>query len=276
MTPVAIRFLLSFAPGEDVDGPLSEALGEFQVSWFEAASGVTLYAERADAEAVGSALVAAGLTVLEREEEADRDWVAASAALRTAVVVGRYLLDPHDGERAAPAGSRRRIHLPAARAFGTGSHESTRIAVRLLAQEMVPGAVVLDVGCGAGTLAFVAAREGAERVVAFDLDLDAAFATREHARTNGVQNVAAFAGPLEALLGGPRFGLVVANMLQEEVRPLLGGIRGILAEGGTLLTSGQLRVREEEWLAVLSSEGFGEFRLAAEGEWLGVAASRLP
>ena len=158
MTPVAIRFLLSFAPGEDVDGPLSEALGEFQVSWFEAASGVTLYAERADAEAVGSALVAAGLTVLEREEEADRDWVAASAALRTAVVVGRYLLDPHDGERAAPAGSRRRIHLPAARAFGTGSHESTRIAVRLLAQEMVPGAVVLDVGCGAGTLAFVAAR----------------------------------------------------------------------------------------------------------------------
>jgi ribosomal protein L11 methyltransferase len=270
----ATRWLLSFPAGTNVDDLLAESLAEFQVSWVDGPSGVQLWSERDEESAVRTALESARIEILERTEEAERDWVAESAGLRSPVSVGRYLLDPHDGNRATPAGSLSRIHLPAARAFGTGSHESTRIAVRLLRQEMVPGTVVLDVGCGAGTLAFVAEREGAARVVAFDLDLDAALATREHARTNRVRGVQAFAGPSAALRPGGRFGLVVANMLQEELSPLLGQVRELLADGGTLLTSGQLRAREEEWLGVLSSEGFGSFRLAVENEWLGVAATR--
>jgi ribosomal protein L11 methyltransferase len=276
VTPVggAIRWALSFPGGTSVDDLLTEALSEFQVSWVDGPSGVRLWSGCDEESAVTAALESAGIEVLERAEEAERDWVAESAALRSPVTVGRYLLDPHDGNRATPPGCWSRIHLPAARAFGTGSHESTRIAVRLLRQEMVPGTVVLDVGCGAGTLAFVASLEGAARVVAFDLDLDATLATREHARTNRVLGVSAFAGPSSALRPGGRFGLVVANMLQEELSPLLGQIRELLADGGTLLTSGQLRAREEEWLGVLSSEGFGCFRLAVENEWLGVAATR--
>ncbi len=270
----AIRWVLSFPEGMSVDDILMESLSEFQVSWVNGPSGFRLWSLRDEESAVSAALESAGIEVLEREEEAERDWVAESAALRSAVTVGRYLLDPHDGARATPPGGRSRIHLPAARAFGTGSHESTRIAVRLLQQEMVPGTVVLDVGCGAGALAFIAAMEGAAHVVALDLDLDAAFATREHANTNGVRGVSPFAGPLAALRPGGWFGLVVANMLQEELSPLLGQIRKLLADGATLLTSGQLCAREEEWLGELSTKGFGGFRLAVENEWLGVAATR--
>ena len=270
----AIRFSLSFPAGEDADAALSESLGEFEVSWVEGPSGIRLWCGRDAEPGVRGALESARIAVLERFEEPGRDWVAESAALRTPVAVGCYLLDPHDGAMAASPGSRTRIHLPAARAFGTGSHESTRIAIRLLRQEMVPGTAVLDVGCGAGTLAFVASREGASRVVAFDIDPDAALATREHARTNGIGGVAAFVGPSSALRAEGRFGLAVANMLQEELSPLLGEIRELLAAGGTLLTSGQLRSREDEWLAALSAAGFGDFRLAAENEWLGVAATR--
>jgi ribosomal protein L11 methyltransferase len=270
----AIRLSLSFPREAVIDELLSEAIGEFEVSWVEGTSGVRLWCGRDVEKAVRAELEAAGVVVEERAEEPDRDWVAESAALRTPVAVGPYLLDPHDGAMAARSGNRTRIHLPAARAFGTGSHESTRIAVRLILQELVPGTDVLDVGCGAGTLAFVAAMAGASRVVAFDIDPDAALATREHARANGVAGIAAFAGPTSALRAAGRFGLVVANMLQEELAPLLGEVRELLAEGGTLLTSGQLRTREEEWLAVLSDAGFGDFRLAAENEWLGVAATK--
>ena len=102
----------------------------------------------------------------------------------------RYLFDPHDGSLAtAPPPGVRRLFLPAVRAFGTGSHESTRLAVRLLLSENLRGACVLDVGCGTGTLAFVAALEGASHVVAFDVDREAVFATREQARVNGIPRV---------------------------------------------------------------------------------------
>lgn len=213
------------------------------------------------------ALGASGLSTF-REESTD--WVSASAALRRAVLVERYLFDPHDGDlaTAAPPGVRR-LFLPAVRAFGTGSHESTRLAVRLLLAEDLRGARVLDVGCGAGTLAFVAALEGAARVVAFDVDREAAFATREQARANGVPRVAAFAGPLEALAGAARFDVIAANMIHEEIAPLLPALRAHLAPEGRLLCSGQLAEREREWEDLLRKEGFRQVRALRENEWLG-------
>ena len=263
--------------GKDPDEVLFEALAGLQVSWTSDGEGTQLWAEGGSAEKVREALRMSGLAPLSEEEEPDRDWVSESAALRRPVPVGRYLLDPHDGERATSPGRRTRLSVPAARAFGTGSHESTRLAVRLLLQEIVPGASVLDVGCGAGTLAFVAASEGASPVVAFDLDPDAAFATRRHGAAGGPapRSVRIFAGPLAALRGGVRFDIIVANMLEEELAPLLISLAGLLETGGLLLTSGQLRERETPWLLELSAAGFGAFRIVAENEWLGVAATRV-
>jgi ribosomal protein L11 methyltransferase len=269
----AIRWDLSFGAGADPDSLLTEALAEFQVSWVTEGEAVRLWAEAEDSGAVREALRAAGIAVRAEETEPDKDWVAESAALRTAVAVGRFLFDPHEGERASPALGRTRIHLPAARAFGTGSHESTRLAVRLLLQELVPGQDVLDVGCGAGTLSFVAALQGAGRIVALDLDPDSAVATREHARSNTIAGVSMLAGPVAAIRSGPRFDLVVANMLQEEVSPILSDVRDLLRDGGSFLTAGQLRAREAEWLGELAAHGFGDFRTVCEGEWLGVAST---
>jgi ribosomal protein L11 methyltransferase len=224
---------------------------------------------------VGDALAhlgALGLPGLLTFEEESTDWVAESAALRKAVFVERYLFDPHEGELATSAPPRvRRLHLPAVRAFGTGSHESTRLAVRLLLAENLVGARVLDVGCGTGTLAFVAALEGARHVVAFDLDREAAFATREQARANSVPRVAAFAGPLEALAPHARFEVIVANMIHEETAPLLPALRARLTRGGRLLCSGHLVERRGEWEGLLRREGFREVRSIQENEWLGSA-----
>ncbi len=219
-----------------------------------------------------AALDALGASGLLTFKEEFTDWVSASAALRSSVLVDRYLFDPHDGSLATPAPPGvRRLYLPAVRAFGTGSHESTRLAVRLLLAEDLAGARVLDVGCGTGTLAFVAALEGAGRVVAFDLDREAAFATREQARANGIPRVYAFAGPLEALAPRARFDVIAANMIHEETAPLLAALRAHLAPGGRLLCSGQLVEREGEWEILLRKEGFRPVRSLRENEWLGTA-----
>ena len=229
-------------------------------------------AANSNARAYAARLDALGFRGLFTFEEKTTDWVAESAALRRSVIVERYLLDPHDDQLAAnPPLGVRRLHLPAARAFGTGSHESTRLGVRLLLWENLCGVRVLDVGCGTGTLAFVAALEGARQVVALDLDRDAAFATREQARGNGIQRVAAFAGPLEALRPTARFDVIVANMIQEEVAPLLPVLRAHLAPEGRLLCSGQLLERRGDWEDLLRTGGFRFVRSIEENEWFGSA-----
>ncbi|HSB63672.1 MAG TPA: 50S ribosomal protein L11 methyltransferase [Thermoanaerobaculia bacterium] len=252
---------------------LFEGLGELQFSSTAAPDGrLFLWVDSSDLELALSALAELGARGLSTFEEESTDWVAESAALRKAVLVESYLFDPHDADLAtAPPEGVRRLFLPAVRAFGTGSHESTRLAVRLLLSEDLRGARVLDVGCGTGTLAFVAALEGAGRVVALDVDREAAFATRAQARANGISRVSAFAGPLDAVRDEARFDLVVANMIHEEIAPIFPMLRAHLAPGGRLLCSGQLVDREGEWEILLRKEGFRNVRALRENEWLGTA-----
>ncbi len=266
-----MRIEIPAAQSGSLEEILFEGLGDLQFSSTAAPDGrLFIWVDSTDVSDALARLAALGLPGLSTFKEEFTDWVSASAALRKSVLVERYLFDPHDGDRAAPAPPGvRRLYLPAVRAFGTGSHESTRLAVRLLLAEDLRGAHVLDVGCGTGTLAFVAALEGAGRVVAFDLDREAAFATREQALANAVPRVAAFAGPLEALRPSARFDVVAANMIHEETAPLLPALRARLAPGGRLLCSGQLVEREGEWEDLLRKEGFRKVRSLRENEWLG-------
>src|SRR5512141_2540608 len=126
----AARVTIAGAPA-GLEDLLFELLADVPCSWTRQGDDVTIWAERGNADAVRDVLAREGLTFTEEREE-PRDWVAHAAGLQKAVTVGRYLLDPHDGERATPAGGRVRLHVPAERAFGTGSHESTRIALSLL------------------------------------------------------------------------------------------------------------------------------------------------
>lgn len=270
----AVRIEVPAAQASKIDDEdLFERMGDVPFASTQSANGdFWIWVEPEHLEAARGALERAGARGLLTFEEKTTDWVAESAALRRAVLVERYLLDPHEGALASrPAAGVRRLYLPAARAFGTGSHESTRLALRLLLSEDLRGARALDVGCGAGTLAFVAALEGARHVVAFDLDRDAAFATREQARANRIPRLAAFAGPLEALRRTARFDVVVANMIQEEVAPLLPVLCAHLAPGGRFLASGQLVERRGEWEDLLRTRGFRLVRALSENEWLGTA-----
>lgn len=275
---MAVRTFTLTSPQDtpDLDSLLPEVLEGVSCSWVEHPDrSVTLWVDGPDAEDVRLRLRATGVRITDERDEEERDWVEESAALRRAVAVGKYLFDPHEGERASPPGRLRRIHLPAARAFGTASHESTRLAVRLLQAVSLRGLTVADAGCGAGTLGFVAMLEGAARVVAFDIDPDAAFATREHARDNAIDGVMTLAGSTAALKSGsPWADAVVANMLREELLPLLPDLGRILPSGGLLLTSGQLVEAETPFLSELDEAGFEAFLLLKENEWLATASRK--
>jgi ribosomal protein L11 methyltransferase len=106
------------------------------------------------------------------------------------------------------------------RAFGTGEHATTRLALALLLEGIEPGDTVLDVGTGSGILALGALRLGAARAVALDLDPVACRTAARNAERNELA-VALFCGTPAALAPAARFDLVVANELQARLAPFV-------------------------------------------------------
>lgn len=123
--------------------------------------------------------------------------------------------------------------------FGSGSHPTTRIMLGELQQRMAPGASVFDVGTGSGVLAVAAARLGAARVVAVDIEAEAVEITRANAAGNGVAGLVSASTTDAAAVAGT-FDVVVANLTAAVLAGLAGALVAAVASDGVLLLSGLL------------------------------------
>jgi ribosomal protein L11 methyltransferase len=132
-----------------------------------------------------------------------------------------------------------RVDIDPGAAFGLGDHPSTILTLRLLRRAWWAGATVLDVGCGSGVLAVVAARLGAPYVEAIDVAPAAVDATIDNASRNGVAGtVAASSRPLASI--DETFDLVLANLLAPTLVELAPDLRRVVAPSGELVVSGVL------------------------------------
>ncbi|MBM3460451.1 MAG: methyltransferase domain-containing protein [Armatimonadetes bacterium] len=158
-------------------------------------------------------------------------------------------------------------------AFGTGWHESTRLALQALERVVRPGDRVLDLGTGSGVLSIAAAKLGA-RCLAVDIDPVALDNARENLALNGVADrVEVVCGSLDAVREAG-FDGIVANIQTNVLVPLLGDLRGRLRRGGRLLLSGILDREEAQIREALRRTAWGEPGVIREGEWIGVVAER--
>lgn len=140
------------------------------------------------------------------------------------------------------------IAIDPVRSFGAGTHPTTRLALAGLVRAVRPGSSVLDVGSGSGILAVAAARLGAERVVAIDVDPAAVDATQANAARNDVAaSVVARSGTIEVV--AEQFGTVVANLGGSRVVvDLADALAERVARGGRLIVSGLLTGQHEDAL----------------------------
>ena len=167
--------------------------------------------------------------------------------------------EPSDGEVV--------IDLAPGLAFGTGQHQSTRLALALLAETMAEHTArnVLDVGAGSGILAIVAAKLGAESVTAVDIDPVAVDAARDAARRNGVaEQVQVLEGSVPT---GAQYDLVLANLTADLLQGLAEKIATATAPRGHVVASGFLTARNEEVAGALAQAGLQVLRTRAEDEW---------
>jgi ribosomal protein L11 methyltransferase len=228
--------------------------------------------------------ITARIELVSEDEPPDTDWMAEYRRHARPFRLGRSLIvdprEPEAGFDAATvdlAGAMRLLRLPARTAFGTGSHESTRLALELLEAAELSGRAVLDVGTGTGILAFAALLWGAARVVGFDADPVAAFQARANSRLNRLAP-RLFAGRLAALApllpAAARFDLAVINVVPEQILPEIADLLPALAPGAGVIVSGLLAAQAGEVSARLAALGLTAARCRQDGEWAALALER--
>ena len=273
------------------DRLLAEAYAAGASGCEERASGsagkwLLLYAEADRAEAVARALdsVALDSEIGPPEPVSECDWAEGWREGLAAVVVSpRLVVRPPFVEHPVVPGQANVVIDPG-QAFGTGGHESTRLALELL-DRWLPRIgrepAVLDVGTGTGVLAIAAAKLGAGRAVGFDLDPVAAAAASQAAVANGVSAaVDLFVGGISAL-GPGQFDLGVANLLRKEIEPILPEVLDRIVAGGVGLFAGLLEADRSVLAEACERRGWEIVdeadRTDARGDvWIGLVARAAP
>lgn len=202
-----------------------------------------LFDARADAPALlgaAAAAVACPVPPYRAYDVADEDWVRATQAqFVPQCIEDRLWIVPswHEAPREGIV-----LRLDPGLAFGTGSHPSTRLVLAWLARQLTPGVSVLDYGCGSGILAIAAAKLGAARVDAADLDPDALAATSANARANHAR-IGVFA---PARLPPGAYDVVLANILAQPLIVLAPLLAARTRGGGRIALSGILEAQAGE------------------------------
>ena len=222
------------------------------VAWRRHRLSVLLAPETEPGAAVERAARAAGLAIPPAYHVgsiADDDWVRRTQSQFAPVSIeGRLWIVPSWHE---PPDSRAPLlRLDPGMAFGTGTHPTTRLVLHFLTREIRGGEHVLDYGCGSGILAIAAAKLGAARIGAVDIDPQALQVTTENARANQVD--LEVCAP-DALVRGD-YDVVVANILSNPLILLAPLICSLTRAGGRLALSGILESQASDVIAAYAPE----------------------
>ena len=151
--------------------------------------------------------------------------------------------------------------------FGTGYHESTRLALRFLPAYVSESMRVLDAGAGTGILAIAAAKLGAGFVLAFDIDEWSLSNASENVRANEVQNRVEIRTGTVEVIPEKGFDLILANINRSVLIELLPVFRLKMAEGAHLILAGLLNDDRQRMLHEAFSNDLTLQDEASENEW---------
>ena len=164
------------------------------------------------------------------------------------------------------------IRMDPGMAFGTGTHETTRLVIRLMQDELKGGERLLDVGTGSGILSICASKLGAKSCNAYDIDPVAVKVAKENAEADGCTNITV--GVSDLLRGvdltGGKYDFCVANIVADIIIRMLPDIKGYLKDGSPLILSGIIGERADEVRAAVLANGFTVEKEINENDWVGM------
>ncbi|MBN1128698.1 MAG: 50S ribosomal protein L11 methyltransferase [Chitinispirillaceae bacterium] len=199
----------------------------------------------------------------------DRDWNAKwRESMKPAKLAAGWYVSPV--WLPPPRSAKQWIKIEPKMAFGTGHHETTRLAAQaIIAQKrLIKGRRILDIGTGSGVLCFVAGLCGARSCVGIEIDYCCRENLAENRGANAYAGKTAFAvGSINCLKGHDIFDVVVMNMLLTESAPLLGAVSTLLAPASLLVWSGILADEYRDAVEIANRHRFSLLSEKKENEW---------
>ncbi|MDP4179845.1 MAG: 50S ribosomal protein L11 methyltransferase [Bacillota bacterium] len=163
------------------------------------------------------------------------------------------------------------IELDPGMAFGTGTHETTRMCAQLLEKFLKSGDTVLDLGCGTGILAIIADKLGASSISAVDIDEVAVRVARENCQLNMASNKINIKKGILEDIEPKQHDVVIANIIASVIVNISKLMPSYVKKGGYFLTSGIIKERKDEVLKAYESLGFSCELILDMGEWVAIA-----
>lgn len=207
----------------------------------------------------------------------EEDWANAWKQYYKPIKTGERLVIVPAWEDYKPSEGEVTVLMDPGMAFGTGTHETTRLCAKLIELHMPRNARVLDIGTGSGILAIAESKLGASEVYACDIDPTAVKVARENCEANGVTNVKCEVADLLSgnEIPGGRFDFASANIVADVIVRLAEQIGRYLKFGGEIITSGIIDERADEVVDAMEKNGFAMADALGENGWKALSFRRI-
>ncbi|GAA0084552.1 50S ribosomal protein L11 methyltransferase [Clostridium sp. CTA-7] len=207
-----------------------------------------------------------GVAKVESEKMFEEDWANNWKKYYKPTKIGEKIVVKPIWEEYNPQGEELVIELDPGMAFGTGTHETTRMCIQSLEKYVKEDSTVFDVGCGSGILAIAAAKLGSKMAVGVDLDPVAVESAKENVGYNNLENIQILYGNLVEVIDG-KADIVVANIIAEVICILTEDVKRVLSNNGYFITSGIIHDRVDMVTKKLEETGFEVVEINKDGEW---------
>ena len=199
------------------------------------------------------------------------DWAESWKQYYKPVSVGRITIVPAWEKYDARPGEIT-VRMDPGMAFGTGTHETTRLVMRLMQEMPLANKRVLDVGTGSGILSICASKLGAKECNAYDIDPVAVKVARDNVKEDGCTNVTVEVSDLlkNVDLSFGKYDFCVANIVSDIIIRMLRDIDKYLEVGSPLILSGIIGDRADEVRRAVLSHGFTVEKEICENDWVGM------
>ena len=206
----------------------------------------------------------------------EEDWANSWKAYYKPIKIGERLVIVPAWEKYTPVDGELIVRMDPGMAFGTGTHETTRLVIKLLETYTKEGCRMLDVGTGSGILAICASKLGAGECRAYDIDPMAVRVANENIKDSGLTNITCEVSDLLRQVDKSKpYDLICANIVADIIIRMTPDVGELMHKDTVLLASGIILERSDDVVECFEKHGFRIVERLEENGWCGLAIMKV-